>query len=131
MITLTRFLQAAAALFFLLVAGLPAHAADKTILFIAGPRSHGPGQHEHNAGVQLLARSLAGVPGVSTRFILNGWPADATVFKGADAVILFCDGGPKHLAIQENHLAELGAVLDRGVGLGLIHYAVEPTLEKG
>ena len=33
-----------------------ATAADKQILMIAGRPSHGPGAHEHNAGVRLLAK---------------------------------------------------------------------------
>lgn len=34
-------------------------AADKkNVLLIAGRPSHGPGEHEHNAGIQLLAAGL-------------------------------------------------------------------------
>ena len=32
--------------------------AKKNVLMIAGRPSHGPGEHEHNAGVQLLAKCL-------------------------------------------------------------------------
>ena len=41
--------------------GAPVFAADakKNVLMIAGKPSHGPGEHEHNAGVQLLAKCLA------------------------------------------------------------------------
>jgi len=43
-----------------LCGGLAAvHAADKkNVLLIAGRPSHGPGEHEHNAGIQLLAAGL-------------------------------------------------------------------------
>src|SRR5262245_12559439 len=34
-------------------------AADKKVLLIAGHPSHGPGFHEHNAGVLLLQKCLA------------------------------------------------------------------------
>src|SRR5438034_6550892 len=40
----------------------PLSAADKKIVLIAGPPSHGPGEHEFNAGVLLLKKCLDGVP---------------------------------------------------------------------
>ena len=43
----------------LLALALPAIAADKkNILMIAGKPSHGPAQHEHNAGVLLFEKCL-------------------------------------------------------------------------
>jgi hypothetical protein len=105
--------------------------ADKKVLLIAGPPSHGPGMHEHNAGVLLLQKCLTGVPGLKTEVTLGGWPKDAEAFNGVDAVIIFADGGPRHVALQNDNLARLDKVLSKGAGLGLLHYAVEPTLEKG
>lgn len=105
-------------------------AADKKILLIAGPPSHGPGQHEHNAGILLLQKCLASVPGLKTEAV-NGWPKNAASFEGADAIIIFADGGEKHIALQDDHLAVLGKAMERGAGLGLLHFAVEPTLAKG
>lgn len=106
-------------------------AADKNVLLIAGPPSHGPGQHEHNAGVLLLQKCLNGVPGLRTQVALNGWPKESAAFKNVDAVILFCDGGKKHIALADDHLQALEKVLSGGAGLGLLHYAVEPTIELG
>jgi hypothetical protein len=106
-------------------------AADKKVLLIAGAPSHGPGAHEHNAGVLLLQKCLSGVPGLKTEVTLGGWPQDASVFNNVDAVIIYSDGGPKHVALQNDNLAALDRVLSQGAGLGLLHYAVEPTLEKG
>jgi hypothetical protein len=105
--------------------------ALKKVLLIAGPPSHGPGQHEHNAGVLLLQKCLAGVPGLRTEVALNGWPANPAAFDGADAIVIYADGGPRHIALQDDHLAILAKAVARGAGLGLLHYAVEPTLEKG
>ena len=107
------------------------YAAEKNILLIAGTPSHGPGQHEHNAGVLLLQKCLAGVPGLTTSVALNGWPKDSVAFNNVDAVILFCDGGPRHVALTDDHLGILSKVMGKGVGLGLLHYAVEPTKENG
>ena len=42
------------------------------------------------------------------------------------------DGGPRAMpALQDNHLEESGRQMDKGVGLACIHYAVEPTKERG
>jgi type 1 glutamine amidotransferase len=113
------------------VAFASAGAADKKVLLIGGLPSHAGGAHEHNAGVQLLQNCLAGVPGLKTQVVLNGWPRDEKVFDGADAVIIYCDGGAHHMALQGGNLAALDAVLAKGAGLGLLHYAVEPTRERG
>ena len=106
-------------------------AADKKVLLIAGPPSHGPGAHEHNAGILLIQKSLAGFPGLKTEVTLGGWPQDPAAFDGAAAVIIYADGGAKHIALQGDNLAILERALSRGAGLGLLHYAVEPTLAKG
>jgi hypothetical protein len=106
-------------------------AADKKVLLIAGPPSHGPGQHEHNAGMLLLQKCLAGVPGLKAEVTLNGWPKDNAALNGADAIIIYADGGAKHVALQDDHLSVLDQALSKGAGLGLLHYATEPTLEKG
>ncbi len=108
-----------------------ARAADKKILMIAGPPSHGPGAHEHNAGILLLQKCLQGTPGLKIEVVLNGWPQNPQAFNGVDAVLIYADGGVKHVAIQDDNLTTLRRALEKGAGLGLLHYAVEPTLEKG
>jgi len=50
----------------------PLSAADKKIVLIAGPPSHGPGELEFNAGVLLLKKCLDGVPGVKVEEYRNG-----------------------------------------------------------
>ncbi|MBI3878347.1 MAG: ThuA domain-containing protein [Verrucomicrobia bacterium] len=121
---------------FLTVAALlgmssPAGAADKKIIFIAGRPSHGPAQHEHRAGCLLLAKCLQGFPGVVTEVHSNGWVADEKAFENAAAIVVYSDGGGGHPFLKENHLETIGALMEKGVGLGCIHYAVEPTTEKG
>ncbi|MEX2044438.1 MAG: ThuA domain-containing protein [Opitutus sp.] len=113
------------------LAAAPASNADRKIVLIGGLPSHGPGAHEHNAGVLLLQKCLAGVPGLKTEIVLNGWPRDQSVFEGADAVIIYCDGGEGHPVLQGGNLPALDAVLAKGAGLALLHYAVEPTRERG
>lgn len=108
-----------------------ASAVDKKVLLIAGTISHGPGAHEHNAGVLLLQKCLAGVPGLKVEVSLNGWPKDPAALSGVDAVVMYCDGGVKHLALADGRLAVLSALARRGIGIGCVHYAVEPTKANG
>ena len=107
------------------------YAADKKIIFIAGPPSHGAGQHEHRAGSLLLQSCLANIKGVTTVVYSNGWPADASALKDADAIVIYSDGGGGHPFLKEDRLKTIGALMDKGVGLAAIHYAVEPTKDKG
>lgn len=114
-----------------LLASASLQAAGKKILLIAGLPSHGPGAHEHNAGVLLLQKCLASVPGIEVQVALNGWPLKPEALADVAAVIIYCDGGARHLAIQPGNREALRAVLAKGAGLGLLHYGVEPTLENG
>ena len=107
-------------------------AADKKIVFVAGSPSHGKGEHEHRAGCLLLSKCLENVPGVTSVVYSNGWPKDASAaFEGASAIIIYADGGEGHPAIKPDHLKTLGALLDKGVGLGCLHYAVEVPKDQG
>lgn len=108
-----------------------ARAADKKIVFVAGTPSHGPREHEYRAGCLLLQKCLESVPHLQTVVYSNGWPADPHAFDGADAVVLSMDGGANMALLQDDHLEQLGAVMKKGVGLACIHWAVEPTPEKG
>ena len=108
-----------------------ASAADKKIVLVAGRPSHGPAEHEHNAGVQLLHKCLQGLPGISSTVYLNGWPKDPQAFDGADTILFYADGGGSHPAIQGDHLKVLGDLMKKGVGLVCVHYAVEVPKEKG
>jgi type 1 glutamine amidotransferase len=99
----------------------------KKLVLIAGKPSHPPRMHEFNAGVQLLAKSLADVPSVKTEVILNGWPKDEKVFEGAAAVVFYMDGGGGHEAVKEGRrrLDMIDGWAKRGVGIGCMHYGVE------
>lgn len=108
-----------------------AFAADKKIVLVAGRPSHGPGDHEFNAGCLVLEKCLNQVPGVKSVVYNNGWPKEPNAFDGADAILLFMDGGGGHPAIQADHLKVLGDLMKKGVGLGCAHYAVEVPKDKG
>ena len=108
-------------------------AAPKKVVMIAGKQSHGLLSHEHNAGIQLLAKCLKkGASKLVTPVVqLNGWPSDESIFEGADAVVIYADGGGRHPALQGNNLEKLGKLMKTGAGFLTIHYAVEPTTNKG
>jgi hypothetical protein len=100
-------------------------------VFIAGKPSHRSGEHEHRAGCLLLQSCLTPVPGVTSVVYSNGWPTDPQAFDGAATVVLYSDGAGGHPFMQDDRLKTIGALMDRGVGLVLLHFAVEPTKEKG
>ncbi len=103
-----------------------ARAADTAkIVLVAGRPSHPAGQHEFNAGCKLLAKCLGEVPGVEPVFVAGGWPKDESVFEGARAVVFFMDGGRGHPIIQPGHLDTIQKLIDKGVGIACLHYAVE------
>lgn len=101
------------------------------ILLIADRPSHGPLQHEHNAGAHLLQRWLNTVPGVKATATFDGWPADPSLIDGADAIFMFCTGGNRHFAFQEDRARAIQKAADRGAGLMFYHYCVEPGAEAG
>jgi len=113
---------------------LPAYSADKkTIVLIAGKPSHGPGAHEHNAGVQLLAKCLnASVPDlVDVKVHLNAeWPAMEEL-KSADTVLIYADGFTRHPALEADHLEQLSVEMKRGCGFMALHWATEVPKDKG
>jgi type 1 glutamine amidotransferase len=99
--------------------------ADTKVVLIAGRPSHGPGDHEFNAGCKLLEKCLKEVPGIDPVFVAGGWPKDESVFEGAKSVVFFMDGGGGHPMIQGDHLKTMQKLMDQGVGLVCLHYAVE------
>jgi type 1 glutamine amidotransferase len=108
-----------------------ARAADKKIVLVAGTPSHGAGDHEFNAGTLLLKKCLDNVPGIKCDAHLNGWPKDRHAFDGADAIMLYMDGGSGHPLIRDENLAQMRELMAKGVGLVCVHYAVEVPKDRG
>ncbi|MBI5800631.1 MAG: NPCBM/NEW2 domain-containing protein [Verrucomicrobia bacterium] len=106
------------------VAALAADPPRKLII-IAGKPSHPPLMHEFRAGSLLLEKCLKGVPGLTVEVHTNGWVRDEQSFAGADAVVIYSDGGGGHPAVQGNHKEIIGSLVKRGVGFGCMHYGVE------
>ena len=123
-----RFLRCSA----LLAAGffgsvVPVFAAQR-IVFLAGGRSHGPGEHEFNAGCRILAKALNEQSGLDVQAtVVNGWPADEGVLDGAKAVVIYADG----TSVVGKGWEKMDALAGKGVGIMFMHYAVHPSAEQG
>lgn len=130
-----RWVTSLLAAILLLSAGPAVRGANKRIVLIAGKPSHPPGMHEFRAGTLLMQKALGVVPGLTVDVFTNGWPTkpgtdgaavdDNAALDGADAVLIYSDGGGGHPAIQRDHVQVLDALARKGVGLGFAHYAVE------
>ncbi|TWT56201.1 ThuA domain-containing protein [Allorhodopirellula solitaria] len=124
----------------LLPAGqIPSLAADapsagatdaKKIVFLAGRPSHGYGAHEHYAGCRLLAEALKEAkPDYDVVVMKEGWPKEgADALKDADSIVVYCDGGSRHLL--NPHVDEFDPLMKAGAGLVCIHYGVETPKGK-
>ncbi len=107
-----------------------AAAQEKRIVFLAGRPSHGYGAHEHLAGCRVLAEAISRAnPSVKCEVYPGGWPESDAVLEGADAIVMYADGGGGHPAL--NHLPTLAKHMDRGAGFVCLHYAVEVPKDKG
>lgn len=98
--------------------------AAPSILFIAGPKSHGPGCHEHPAACALLAKHLQSCGLQLEVTVSQGWPQDPAVVAAADTVVIYGDGLAGHPAA--GHLPELRQRYEAGKGLAVMHWAIEP-----
>ncbi len=116
---------------FLVAAVQGAHADARHLVLIAGNPSHGPGMHEHEAGMRLFKTCLADVPGLRVTVVTRGWPEDVALLDTADAVVFFADGERGHPAIQGERLAKLDELAAAGKGIGMIHFAVHVPPERG
>jgi putative membrane-bound dehydrogenase-like protein len=103
-------------------------AAPARIVFLAGGRSHGPGEHEFRAGCMLLAKALNEQSGLPVKAeVIQGWPADASVLDGAKAVVFYSDG----TSVVGKGWEKTEALARAGTGLMFMHYAVHPSKADG
>ena len=112
----------------------PLRAAEdkpRKLVLIAGTPSHGPGDHEFNAGVLLLDKCLKEVKGLETVVFKNGYPNDDSALDTADGILCYADGGKNHPLIRGQRLARIGKLMEKGVGLMCAHYGVEVPADLG
>jgi len=101
------------------VAGSSNNAKPLHIVLAAGPKDHGPGEHDYplwQTRWEKLLRLADGIE-VSTAF---GWP-NAKQFEKANVIVFYSDnpGWSAERALQ------LDSFLNRGGGLVYLHYAVD------
>lgn len=103
----------------------------KKIVFIAGPDSHGKGEHEHNGGSTLLAKALNdSLPSAEAIVIHNGWPQDESVLNDADAIVFYLDGGgTDHLQLVQSKKME--QFIAKGTGIVNLHFSLEVDAQAG
>ena len=123
---MTIALRALGALVLFAVAGLPAAPAD--IVFLAGGRSHGPGEHEFNAGCQLLAKAINEQSGLGLKAtVVSGWPKDETILDGIKCLVIYADG----TSVVGKGWAKVDELAKKGTGIVFMHYAVHPDAKDG
>ena len=101
-------------------------AANK-VVFLAGGKSHGPGEHEFRAGCMLLAKALNESGADVQAEVLDGWPADDSVLDGAKAIVIYADG----TSVVGKGWEKIDKLAKDGCGLMFMHYAVHPSPEEG
>ena len=102
-----------------------AQSESRKLVLIAGSPSHPPGMHEFRAGTLLLEKRLAQVPRLTVERHDGGWVEDESTLEDADAVVIYSDGGRRHPLADQRRLALVGKHIERGLGLGCMHYGVE------
>lgn len=100
----------------------------KRIILVAGETAKVDviGHHDYLAGCAALEALLHQTKGVETVRVNDGWPADEHVFDNAAAVVFYTDGGGKQAFLSSpSRVAKMQSLVDKGVGLVLIHQAVD------
>lgn len=113
--------------FFLVGSGFADEKAK--VVFISGSPSHGQMSHEHRAGNMILAKALndSGLDVEATLVPHYGYPKDKTILEDAATIVIFCTGHRGH--VLNAHLDEFDALMKKGTGVVMIHWATEA--EKG
>jgi type 1 glutamine amidotransferase len=106
----------------------------RKIVFIGGADSHGPGAHDHKAGVTLLKKAIdeatnIGDQNIETILYLDKLPEDLSELDDAAAVILMWEGWDKHLfnSKDEKTMAKFDELMGKGVGFMALHAATAVT----
>jgi type 1 glutamine amidotransferase len=88
------------------------------IVLVAGPKDHGPGEHDYPAWQKAWKLLLSDAPKVR---VTTAWEKpSAEDLKTADVLVLF-----KHFAWPRELNEQIDAFLARGGGIVLLHFAVD------
>src|SRR5258706_11382547 len=111
-----------------------AYAGDtKHIVLIAGPKSHGLGEHEYAKSVRLIKALLDRAPnvkGIETEAYFDGWPNDPRALDRASTIIILSDGedgtGPTTFHapfMTDERMAVMARQMKRGCGFMTFHFS--------
>jgi hypothetical protein len=103
-----------------------------TIVLVAGrmAMSGRVGHHDYVAGCAMLAAVLGQSAGVRAIAVRDGWPEDEGVFESAQSIVCYSGGGSKHeFFASAQRIERIQRLVDRGVGLVMIHQAVGCPVE--
>ncbi len=101
--------------------------SSATIVLVAGTVKLDDrlGHHDYRGGCALLATWLGQTPGVTAVPVLDGWPSDEQVFAAARTVVFYAGRLEKHaFRGSPRRIERLQRLVDRGVGIVMIHQAV-------
>jgi len=111
--------------------------AAKKVVFLAGKKSHGPGEHEYEKACRLLTRCLetsSNVKGFRTEVHLNGWPKDPKTLDDSDCIVVYSDGADHneadHPLLVGDRMSVIEKQMKRGCGLVLIHYSTITPVKR-
>lgn len=121
--------------------------AKRKIVFVAGPKDHGaPGRHEHERDLRVLAYSLERAPnlkGITTQVYVGTVPRDLKDLKDASVIVIESSSDrlakETHVIFPTNastdgkaydpetsaYLKNFDALMKKGVGLVVFHYATQ------
>ena len=84
------------------------------------------GHHDYIAGNACLDAILRQTRNVEVIRVENGWPSDESVLTNAKAIVFYTDGGGKQAFLETPaRVAKLQSLVDSGVGVTMIHQAVD------
>ena len=104
-----------------MLAGSASHSdplRDLHIVLVAGPKDHGPGEHDYPAWLRSWEVLLTSAKNVRVSTAMN-WP-DAEQFSSANGIVFYQKGD-----WTSERAADIDAFLKRGGGVTYIHYAVD------
>lgn len=110
----------------LVLAGMAFADQPKRVLLLGQKRDHPPGRHEYMAGLRILEKCLADVPGLEVRIVAadEPWPDGPQLLEGCDGVVLSLGTGAKWLQATPQRLAALQALAARQGGIVALHWAI-------
>jgi len=105
---------------------------EKRIMLVAGETAKidAAGHHDYLAGCECLNVLLSKTAGIKTVRVNGGWPDNDSAFDGISSVVFYTDGGGKQAFLSSpQRVAKIQELSDAGVGLVMIHQAVDFTDE--